>query len=658
MKRKILAVLLILLVCFSLAFVSCDSSKDEKDETEKTATTSDNPSGGVTDSSKTAEPSEAADPSVDVNNSSDSALDSSMSNAGGEQFAEHKGGTATCTKRAVCEICGKEYGELAPHTEETVTGFTQTCTETGLTDGKKCSVCGTTTKEQEIIPSAHSYESGACKKCGAVAPSSEGLEFELSSDGTCYAVIGVGTCSDKHIVIPSTYNNLPVTSIGDSAFENIASLTSVVIPDSIASIGNYAFADCKSLVTVVIGEGVISIGDSAFAFCHSLRNAEIPNSVTSIGGWAFEGCSAMTSIVIGESVASIGDEAFNFCYKLVEIYNLSKLNITKKSWLTGYEGCRALDIYTTLEEESKQFTTDDGFIFYDDGETRYLLEYTGEETNITLPASCNGENYGIYRYAFFECASLTSIVIPDGVTSIGESAFGNIASLTSVEIPDSVTSIGTYAFSKCSHLTSVEIPDSVTSIDIGVFSDCYSLTNVVIGENVTSIGIYAFYNCNSLASVVIPDGVTSIGYQAFWYCDALTSVVIGKGVTSMAQYAIYMCPSLTSIAVSDGNTSYKSIDGNLYTYDGTTLIQYAIGKADTSFVIPDDVTSIGFSAFSGCTSLTSVVIGDGVTSIGASAFSGCESLTIYCEAEEKPSGWSSDWNGSNCPVVWGYEQES
>ena len=144
----------------------------------------------------------------------------------------------------------------------------------------------------------------------------------------------------------------------------------------------------------------------------------------------------------------------------------------------------------------------------------------------------------------------------------------------------------------------------VTSIGSSVFADCPSLKSVTIGNSVTSIGDRAFYNCSSLTSVTIPNSVTSIGRGAFWACS-----------------------SLTSISVDENNQSYKSIDGNLCTKDGTTLIQYAIGKTATSFVIPDSVTSIGDGAFHNCSSLTSVTIPNSVTSIGDYAFSGCSGLT-------------------------------
>jgi hypothetical protein len=167
----------------------------------------------------------------------------------------------------------------------------------------------------------------------------------------------------------------------------------------------------------------------------------------------------------------------------------------------------------------------------------------------------------------------------------------------------------------------------VTSIDRFAFDNCDSLRNVVIGDSVTSIGSYAFGYCTSLTSIEIPNSVTSIGGSAFSNCDSLTSVEIPNSVTSIGDEAFRDCDSLTSITVSENNTAYQSIDGNLYTKDGKTLIQYVIGKTATSFTIPQSVTSIGSSAFWGCDSLTSIEIPNSVTSIGGSAFGYCTSLT-------------------------------
>ena len=157
------------------------------------------------------------------------------------------------------------------------------------------------------------------------------------------------------------------------------------------------------------------------------------------------------------------------------------------------------------------------------------------------------------------------------------------------------------------------------------------------GYKVTSIGDGAFYSCGSLTSVTIGDSVTSIGDSAFECCGSLTSVTIGDSVTSIGYGAFRECTSLTSILVDNDNTAYQSIDGNLYSKDGNTLIAYAIGKIEKSFTIPESVTSIGDYAFAWCRSLTSVTIPDSVTSIGDWAFRYCTSLMSVTFAN--PNGW-------------------
>lgn len=157
---------------------------------------------------------------------------------------------------------------------------------------------------------------------------SEGLEYKLSDDGESYSVVGIGTCTDADISIPNIYNDKPVTSIGDYAFRDCTSLTSVKIPDSVTNIGWFAFYDCASLTNVKIPGGVTMIGDYAFSFCTSLTSVTIPDSVTDIGFSAFYGCTSLTSVTIGNSITSIGDLAFGDCTSLIEIH----YNGTKKQW--------------------------------------------------------------------------------------------------------------------------------------------------------------------------------------------------------------------------------------------------------------------------------------------------------------------------------------
>ena len=247
---------------------------------------------------------------------------------------------------------------------------------------------------------------------------------------------------------------------------------------------------------------------------------------------------------------------------------------------------------------------------YEYGKAPWYRSFRNSIQTVLLPDGLTT----IGEYAFYDCTGLTSVTLPDSVTSIGNSAFSSCTGLTSVTIPDSVTSIGDGVFSGCSGLTSVTIPDSVTSIGNYAFSYCTGLTSVTIPDSVTSIGNGTFYHCTGLTSVTIPGSVTSIGSYAFYYCTGLTSVTIPDGVTSIGNDAFSYCTGLTSVTLPDGVTSI----GNSVFYNCTSL---------TSVTIPDSVTSIGNNAFSFCTGLTSVTIPGSVTSIGSYAFCNCTSLT-------------------------------
>ena len=249
--------------------------------------------------------------------------------------------------------------------------------------------------------------------------------------------------------------------------------------------------------------------------------------VTSIGDEAFSECSDLESVTIPDGVTSIGDDAFFYC-----------------------ENLRSITI-----PESVTSIGNDAF-----GGTSWLAEKRKENplviiNNILIDATCKGD-----------------VIIPDGVTTIGDGAFHDCWDLTSITIPDSVTSIGMWAFAYCSGLTEITIPDSVTSIGNWAFAYCSGLTEITIPDSVTSMGEYAFCNCSGLTSITIPGSVKSIGNYAFIKCSGLTSITIANGITNIGSNAFENCSHLTSITV------------------------------------PDSVTSIGYEAFAGCSDLTEISI--------------------------------------------------
>ena len=249
------------------------------------------------------------------------------------------------------------------------------------------------------------------------------------------------------------------------------------------------------------------------------------------------------------------------------------------------------------------------------------ITITGLNDTVTVPESiiipATIDDYpvtAIGSRAFFRCTGLTSVILPESLTSIDGYAFYGCTGLTSITIPEGVTSIGWHAFSGCTGLTSITIPTSVTSIGEGAFSGCSGLTSITIPASVTSIGRYAFSGCTGLTSITIPASVSSIGNYAFEYCSGLTS-----------------------ITVDENNPVYYSLNNCIIELATKTLI-----RGCKASVIPSDgsVTSIGDSAFSGCTGLTSINIPASVTKISGSSFSGCSDLINIVVDKNNPVYYS------------------
>ena len=308
-----------------------------------------------------------------------------------------------------------------------------------------------------------------------------------------------------------------VTSIGDDAFFGCTGLTTITIPNSVTSIGSSAFRNCSNLTSITIPNSVTSIGSIAFLNCSNLSTITIPNSVTSIGESAFSSCTGLTTITILNSVTSIGDDAFFGCTGLTTITIPNSVTSIGSS---AFSGCSNLESITLPFVGDKVHTSTDtyqypfGYIFGTrgfTGGTSTEQYYHGSTISATssyfyIPTTLKeviitGSSYIQYG-SFRNCSNLTSITIPNSVTSIGRYAFYQCSNLTSITIPNSVTSIGQYAFYNCSNLTSVYYKGNSSQwSSISIDSNNTPLTNATIyyysETEPTESGKYWHYNENN-----------------------------------------------------------------------------------------------------------------------------------------------------------------
>ena len=462
-----------------------------------------------------------------------------------------------------------------------------------------CSVCGKLTVVDENPTKAHNYFNEICTMCGDTMYS-DGLELSLSDDKTYYKVTGIGTCTDTELILPSTYNGLPVTVISNDSFRYCKNIKSIKIPDSVITIGYAAFSYCTSLETVVIGANVENIDREMFKYCYALTNITVDDN--------------------NKHFKSVDGNLYTYDMTTFIMYAKGKTDAS----FTIPNGVTVIDIYAFADCHSL--------------------------TNVVISDSVTR----ISSYAFNKCSQLKNINIPEGVTYIGERAFDECRNLENIVLPESLESLDYWTFGDCDMLSSVIIPANVCSY-YESFVACDNLERIIVAENnehlVSIDGVIYTKDMSTLLqypagrkneNFVIPDGVTKITNNAFRECKNLQNLTIPASVTEI-QSVFYQCTNLQSFTVDENNEYFSSIDGNLYNKNGTELIKYALGKYSLSFEIPASVSVISSHAFAWAENLYFVEIHKDVTNIGACAFVSSPTIWIYVD-ENNPNYMSLDGN--------------
>ena len=484
------------------------------------------------------------------------------------------------------------------------------------------------------------------------------LEYDIVGDEA--TIVGYLPGGSGDLVIPETVTvsgkTYPVTRIGDSAFYKCDSLTSVDMR-YIKTIEYDAFGSCTALRSVDM-RSVEDIGSSAFARCVELRVADM-DSLINLGGFAFYGCVSLYSVDLG-TAETLGQWAFMRS-------NLTSITIPATVKYIGRTFMNCFSLKEMCVDSGNQNYVMDGDVLLNKSKTEIVFCLTSKTGSYVMPSTVTS----VGTEAFYGCSELTSVV-GDSLRSVGMWAFASCSKLTSIDLSN-VTDIDYCAFENCGSLRSVNIsslvniegfafqygglasvtiPASATNIDSGAFTACYGLTNIIVAPtnpnycsedgvlfNKAQTEILTF-PAGKTGDYVIPSTVSELNGGEFSHCS-LSKITIPKSVTFIDPWTDFGSSSLIRIDVVADNEDYKSIDGVLFTKDGTELLAYPKGKVGP-YTIPSGVTSLGYRPFFDCIGLTSVTV-PGSIRIWGDEFDRCINLTeINIEDQDYPDRRSID----------------
>lgn len=471
----------------------------------------------------------------------------------------------------------------------------------------------------------------------------------LGEEIECISDYAFQNCAD--LVEVTIGNN--VNSIGSEAFSGCTNLTNIIIPNSVVEICRGAFFDCTGLTNIIIPDNVTSLWSNAFRNCSSLTSVTIGNGVKDIGTCTFEGCSKLTNVSIPDGMNSIGYHAFYGCSHLT--------NITIPSSVTSIDGtafCNVTNICYDIEKMNAQGSPWGAKYVNKYCEDYIVYDSPKKEKALYCIKDVNGE-----------------IVIPDSVTSIGESAFESCTGITNVIIPEGVTSIDRQAFSRCSGLTSVNIPDSVISIGSGAFlrvpNICYDTEkmkatgspwgakyvnkyyedNIIYDTSEKKVILYCAKNAEG--EIIIPNTVTEIKASAFADCLNLTNVIIPNSVQKIGKDAFKNVMNITydpEKMLAEGSpwgakstTAYT--EGNFVYYDNSkAMLIGCLDSESQSITVPDCVEAIDGYAFTLCDNLQTLSFSSPQIVFSPETLVGCSSVRKVSSANTDNGITYTDYN--------------